>query len=56
YLGLTTHWIKKNRNGHLSLESALIASHCILGCHDGQNLANIILHLLDHVGITMNVS
>ncbi|KIK22997.1 hypothetical protein PISMIDRAFT_101425, partial [Pisolithus microcarpus 441] len=56
YLGLTMHWIKKNGSGHLSLESALITFHHILGCHNGQNLANIILRLLDCVGITTNVS
>ncbi|KAF8833974.1 hypothetical protein BDN67DRAFT_985665, partial [Paxillus ammoniavirescens] len=55
YIAITAHWMKKDGNGHLSLESALIAFHHALGCHDGPNLANIVIHLLDRVGITKNV-
>ncbi|KIK16533.1 hypothetical protein PISMIDRAFT_113168, partial [Pisolithus microcarpus 441] len=56
YLGVTAHWIKKLTSGHLALETALIAFHCILGLHDGQNLAKMILQLLDRVSITTKVS
>ncbi|KIK18126.1 hypothetical protein PISMIDRAFT_110060, partial [Pisolithus microcarpus 441] len=56
YLGVTAHWIKKLTSGHLALETALIAFHRILGLHDGQNLAKVILQLLDHVSIMMKVS
>lgn len=53
---MTAHWIKKNTNGRLSLESALIAFHRLLGRHDGQNLAIVVLAMMDRVGITANVS
>ncbi|KIK11253.1 hypothetical protein PISMIDRAFT_123046 [Pisolithus microcarpus 441] len=56
YLGVTAHWIKKLTSGHLALETALIAFHHILGLHDRQNLAKVILQLLDCVSITTKVS
>jgi hypothetical protein len=56
YLAMTAHWMKMNGNGHLSLESSLIAFHRLFGRHDGQNLANVVLAMMDRVGITANVS
>jgi hypothetical protein len=57
YLCLTAHWIARNkRTGKLELKSALIAFHNVTGRHDGVNLANIVIALLDRIGVTANVS
>lgn len=52
---MMAHWIRKSVNGHLSLESALIVFHHVLGCHDGTNLANVVIDLLNHINITKKV-
>src|ERR1700678_2304979 len=57
YLCLTAHWIARNKcTGVLELKCALIAFHNVTGHHDGVNLAQIILALLDRAGVTALVS
>jgi len=54
FLAITAHWIhrEKSTNG-LQLRSALIAFHCLQGSHNRARLAQVVLHLLDRVGITV---
>jgi hypothetical protein len=56
YLCLTAHWIARDkRTGALELKCALIAFHNVTGRHDGVNLANVLVALLDRAGVTANV-
>jgi hypothetical protein len=53
---LTAHWIRKaDQTNSLESKVALLAFHRIQGCHDGENLANVVLALLDRAGITVKV-
>jgi hypothetical protein len=47
---------RQKRTGGLELKCALVAFHNVTGRHDGVNLANIIMALLDRVGVTAKVS
>ena len=56
HLALTAHWITMiPRTTALQLEKALITFHRLLGDHDGESLAEIILKLLDQATITVKV-
>jgi hypothetical protein len=50
------HWLGYDAPGSpLDLKTAIFAFHNIMGKHDGKNLADISVHLMDHVGMTANV-
>ena len=50
------HWITMiPGTTALQLEKALIAFHRLLGDHDGESLAEIVLKLLDRAAITVKV-
>jgi hypothetical protein len=55
FLAITAHWIARNNNS-LELKSSLIAFHRVWGRHTGENLATIILSLLDRAGATSKVN
>ncbi len=56
YLAITTHWIAMiHGTTALELKAALIAFHRLRGDHDGKSLAEVVLQLLDRVGITLKV-
>lgn len=58
YLAITAHWIAKRGDTEvdvLTLKAALIAFHRLRSRHDGQSLADAVLHLLDRAGITDKV-
>lgn len=56
FFAITAHWIARNgQTEHLELRAALVAFHCIVGKHDGKNLAKIALSMLDRAGITVKV-
>jgi hypothetical protein len=48
WLCITSHWIAKDATtASLQLKCALIAFHRICGSHDGKNMAEITIQLLD---------
>jgi hypothetical protein len=55
-MALTAHWIAKVDEMALESKAALVAFHQIEGSHNGKNLANIVLALLDRAGITVKVN
>src|SRR6202451_4503075 len=53
---ITGHWIAKEAaSGSLQLKAALIAFHRLCGTHDGKNMAETALQLLDRADVTANV-
>ena len=53
---MTAHWLAREAPGSpLILRTALFAFHNVMGKHDGKNLANISVHLMDRAGMTANV-
>jgi hypothetical protein len=57
FLALTAHWLGRAEPGSpLILKTALFAFHNVTGKHDGKNLANISVRLMDRAGMTANVS
>jgi len=57
FLALTAHWLGHEEPGsNLVLKTALFAFHNVMGKHDGWNLVNISVRLMDHAGMTANVS
>lgn len=57
HLAVTAHWISESNQGDPSgtLRTALIAFHRISGRHTGQNLANVMMGVLDRAKITSRV-
>jgi hypothetical protein len=56
FLALTAHWLGRDAPGSpLRLKTALFAFHNVMGKHDGKNLADISVHLMDRAGMTANV-
>ena len=51
---MTAHWIGKYGDA-LQFKTSLIAFQRLWGKHTGKNLAEIILKLLDRVGVTSKV-
>jgi hypothetical protein len=57
FMALIAHWIAKaDHNSALVLKVVLIGFHHVPGSHTGKLLASVILHLLDHAGVTEKVS
>jgi hypothetical protein len=57
YLALTAHWISEGQGGKpLSLRTALIGFHQLKQKHTRKNIAQNIIHLLDHAGIMAKVT
>jgi hypothetical protein len=57
YLTLTAHWISGGQGGKpLSLRTALIGFHRLKQKHTGKNIAQNILHFLDHASIMAKVT
>lgn len=57
YLCMTAHWMGRNKHsGSLDLKCALVAFHNMVGKHDGENIARVVVALLDRAGITIYVS
>ncbi|OBZ73092.1 Zinc finger BED domain-containing protein 4 [Grifola frondosa] len=56
YLAITAHWMMRDEKSHsLHLKAALIAFHRLYGKHNSQNLAKVVLKLLDRAGITVKI-
>jgi hypothetical protein len=56
YLCVTAHWVGREKTTkRLILRSALIAFHRIVGRHDGENMAQALLRILDRAGVTQKV-
>jgi hypothetical protein len=56
-LALTAHWLGREEPGsNLILKTALFTFHNVTGKYDGENLAKISVRLMDHAGMTANVS
>ena len=50
------HWLAREKGTNwLQLKVALIAFHRLRGSHNGEHIARIALHILDRVGITVEV-
>ena len=50
------HWLaRENGTNRLQLKASLIAFHRLRGSHSGDRIARIVLHILDRVGITVEV-
>ena len=56
FLTITAYWVSKDDTGSLKLNVGFIAFHHIPSTHTGVNLVLIILHLLDHAGVTDKVT
>jgi hypothetical protein len=56
YLCVTAHWVGREKSTRrLVLRSALLAFHRIIGRHDGENMAQALLHILARAGVTHKV-
>jgi hypothetical protein len=50
------HWIAKDETTKsLLLKAALLAFHRLHGSHNGKSMAQTVVPLLDHAGVTANV-
>ncbi len=50
-MAVTSHWVKVCDDGTKKQESALIGFHAVPGKHTGQQLATIMLRILERAGI-----
>lgn len=52
---MTAHWVAQDGpSGGLVLKTALIAFHHLTSCHTGQELAKVMLHLIDRAEIPVS--
>ena len=58
YIALTAHWINdlNESNALLTFRAALIAFHRLSGRHTDENLANVVMSILDRAKITAKVN
>lgn len=55
-MGVTAHWVSENKEtGSLQDKVALIGFHRLYGSHDGVNLSNVLLEVLDRVHVAEKV-
>lgn len=45
-MALTSHFLSRDKSGHLQLENCLLAFRVVDGKHDGSNIAKIIFDIL----------
>jgi hypothetical protein len=57
YLRLTVHWVHSapGTPTDWSLQSLLLAFHEVKGNHSGQNLANIVMEIVNEAGLSPKV-
>lgn len=57
YLGVTVHWVHSAPESptEWSLRTLLLAFREVKGNHSGENLANLVMEIIDEVGLSSKV-